>query len=82
MGTHSYCIGRCKDFKSNLRHSQGENIYDENAYCRHCRKYFLKSLLPLCGRAKCPCCGGQVRLGASTSAKNRTKKRRESKINA
>ena len=49
MATHSYCIGRCKDFKSNLRHSQGENIYDENAYCRHCRKYFLKSLLPLCG---------------------------------
>ena len=75
MATHSYCIGRCKDFKSNLRHSQGENIYDENAYCRHCRKYFLKSLLGE-GRAKCPCCKGQARISPSTSAKNRTRKRR------
>ena len=82
MATHSNCVGACYNLPCELKHQSGENIYIKNAYCRHCRKYFLKSLLPLCGRVKCPCCGGQVRLGASTSAKNRTKKRRESKINA
>ena len=82
MATHSNCVGACYNLPCELKHQSGENIYIKNAYCRHCRKYFLKSLLPLCGRVKCPCCGGHVRLGASTSAKNRTKKRRESKINA
>ena len=75
MATHSNCVGACYNLPCELKHQSGENIYIKNAYCRHCRKYFLKSLLGE-GRAKCPCCKGQARISPSTSAKNRTRKRR------
>ena len=77
MATHSISNGICVNLPCQLRHQSGENIYIKNAYCRHCRKFFLKSLLPEGKRAMCPCCKGQVRLTPSTSAKNRTRRNRE-----
>jgi hypothetical protein len=77
MGTNSVCIGRCKHLERDTRFSQGMNIYEKNAYCRHCKVYFLKDkYLKKEGRPRCPCCRGQVRMGASASAKNKTRRRR------
>ena len=77
MGTNSVCIGRCKHLERDTRFSQCMNIYEKNAYCRHCKVYFLKDkYLKKEGRPKCPCCKGQARMGASASAKNKTRRRR------
>ncbi len=77
MATHSICNGICVNLPCELRHQSGENIYIKNAYCRHCKKFFLKSLLPEGKKARCPCCNGQARVGPSSSARNKTRKNRE-----
>ena len=78
----SICKGMCKQLSKNMRHSQGEDVYKENAFCRHCDVYFLKTHLRANkngAKVMCPCCHASARLTPTTSAKNRTRKRRESK---
>ena len=76
----SVCKGVCNRLPKNMRHSQGEDIYKENAFCRHCNTFFLKTHLKAKkngAKVMCPCCHASARITPSTSARNRTRKRRE-----
>ena len=75
--------GICDRLDKNMRHSQGEDIYKKNAFCRHCNVFFLKTYLtPNKNGAKvmCPCCHVNARITPSSSAKNRTKQRRNKAV--
>ncbi len=83
MGTNSVCIGRCNNLDRDTQFSQGMNIYEKNAFCRHCNVFFLKTYLtPNKNGAKvmCPCCHVNARITPSSSAKNRTKQRRNKAV--
>jgi hypothetical protein len=73
------CNNVCSTFPSRIRNNLGENPYDKHAYCRRCSKYIFKELLDETKKGAkilCPCCHAFARLTPSTSAKNRTLKRR------
>ena len=76
------CNNLCVNFKSRIRNNLGENPYDKHAYCKRCSKYIFKELLhenKNGAKILCPCCHTYARMTPSTSAKNRTLKRRASK---
>ena len=71
------CSGFCKTLPAKYG-KKGSDKYEYNAYCRKCKKNFLKSLLKenkLGGKVLCPCCNGQARLTPSSSSKNRRDKK-------
>jgi|TARA_R110000824_G_scaffold72633_2_gene185284 hypothetical protein len=77
------CGGVCREFPNELKHCRGELVYDRHAFCRNCNKYFLKSILEknkLGGKVLCPCCHGCARQHPSSSARNRTIRRRLAKL--
>ena len=76
------CNDLCSNFTSRMRNNLGENPYDKHAYCKRCSKYIFKELLHENKngvKILCPCCHAFARLTPSTSARNRTRKRRASK---
>ena len=78
------CKGACANYPRRLRNSQGEDQYENHAYCRRCAVYFLKELLVATksgAKILCPCCHTMARRTPSSSARNRTKRRREAKLN-
>lgn len=77
------CSNYCSKYPKSMNHMHGENVYDKNAYCRNCRRYFLKTLLiknSIGGKVLCPCCRGKARQRPTTSARNRTIRRRNGEI--